>query len=217
MMSDAITDSASTSVPRLLLISGATGTGKTTIAKAVAHEANFARIVSTDTIREVMRISGGQEEQRPALHRSSYSQGEIGDAVTDWIDTAEAVGPGVEAVIAKARREGVDLIIEGVHIIPNSRIVNDWNAAGGAAVGVVVKIEDETTHRERIKQREATTWRGVDRYLNSFDRIRAIQRSIVERGNGAEWKTVDTRLHTDGLGMVRQWLNEAWYAASRRR
>ena len=34
-----------------------------------------------------------------------------------------------------------------------------------------------------------------------------------ERGSGAEWKVVDTRLHQDGVGMIRQWLNEAWYAA----
>jgi len=220
MMGDSSAEITAISVPRLLLISGATGTGKTTLAKAIAHEANFARIVSTDTIREVMRISeinGEQTGLRSALHRSSYSRGEIGDPITDWIDTAEAVGAGIEAIVDKARREGVDLIVEGVHIVPNSRLVNDWKAAGGAAQGVVVKIEDERTHRERIELREATTWRGPDRYLNSFDRIRSIQRSIVERGHGAEWKMVDTRLHTDGVGMIRQWLDEAWYAASRRR
>ena len=106
--------------------------------------------------------------------------------------------------------------MEGVHIIPSRRLLGAWEAAGGAAVGVVVKIEDENTHRERIEEREANTWRGVERYRIGFDRIRSIQRAIEERGSGAEWKVVDTRLHQDGVGMIRQWLNEAWYAADRR-
>jgi len=202
------------SVPRLVLISGATGAGKTTLAKAVAHEMGMARIASSDTIREVMRAIADSPD--PALNRSSYGRGEVGDPATDWEDAAKAVQPGIEAVVERARRQGVDLVIEGVHVIPSRKLIGAWEATGGAAVGIVVKIEDEDTHRKRIEEREANTWRGVERYRIGFDRIRSIQRALEERGAGAEWKVVDTRLHQDGLGMVRQWLNEAWYAADRR-
>ncbi len=202
------------SIPRLVLISGATGAGKTTLAKAVAHEMGLARIASSDTIREVMRATSGPSE--PALNRSSYGHGDVGDAATDWEDAAQAVQPGIEAVVNRARQQGVDLVLEGVHVIPSRRLVGAWEAAGGAAVGIVVKIEDENTHRERIEEREANTWRGAERYRIGFDRIRSIQRALEEKGSGAEWKVVDTRLHQDGVGMIRQWLNEAWYAADRR-
>jgi len=202
------------SVPRLVLISGATGVGKTTLAKAIAHEMGLARIASSDTIREVMRATASSSD--PALNRSSYGRGDVGDAGTDWEDAARAVEPGIDAVVERARRQGVDLVLEGVHVIPSRRLLSAWETAGGAAVGVVVKIEDEATHRERIEQREANTWRGAERYRIGFERIRSIQRTIEEKGAGAEWKVVDTRLHQDGLGMVRQWLNEAWYAADRR-
>ena len=200
--------------PRLVLISGATGAGKTTLAKAVAHEMGMARIASSDTIREVMRATADSPD--PALNRSSYGRGEVGDPATDWEDAAKAVQPGIEAVVERARRQGVDLVMEGVHIIPSRKLVGAWEAAGGAAVGVVVKIEDEATHRDRIEKREANTRRGAERYRIGFDRIRSMQRAIEERGSGAEWKVVDSRLHQDGLGMIRQWLNEAWYAADRR-
>ena len=202
------------SVPRLVLISGATGAGKTTLAKLVAHEMGMARIASSDTIREVMRATAGSPD--PALNRSSYGRGDVGDPATDWEDAAKAVQPGIEAVVERARRQGVDLVIEGVHLIPSRRLIGAWESAGGAAVGIVVKIEDEEVHRQRIEEREANTWRGAERYIIGFERIRAIQRAIEERGSGAEWKVIGTRLHQDGLGMVRQWLNEAWYAADRR-
>ena len=202
------------SVPRLVLISGATGVGKTTLAKAIAHEMGLARIASSDTIREVMRATANSSD--PALNRSSYGRGDVGDAGTDWEDAARAVEPGIDAVVERARQQGVDLVLEGVHVIPSRRLLSAWETAGGAAVGVIVKIEDEGTHRERIEMREANTWRGADRYRIGFERIRSIQRTIEEKGAGAEWKVVDSRLHQDGLGMVRQWLNEAWYAADRR-
>lgn len=205
---------ATNSIPRLILISGATGVGKTTLAKAVAHELGITRIASTDTIREVMRAM--TDDTNSALFRSSYGKGDVGDPATDWDDAARAVQPGIEAIVNRARQQGVDLIIEGVHVQPSSKLLNTWEDAGGATVGIIIKIEDETTHRDRIEAREANTWRGPDRYRIAFDRIRSIQRAMEERGSGAEWKVIDSRLHQDGVGMVRQWLDEAWYAASRR-
>ncbi|MDP6906486.1 MAG: AAA family ATPase [Candidatus Thalassarchaeaceae archaeon] len=202
------------SIPRLILISGATGVGKTTLSKAVAHELSIARIASTDTIREVMRAT--MTDTDSALFRSSYGRGDVGDPATDWDDAAQAVQLGIQAVVERARQQGVDLIIEGVHILPSRKLLNAWNDAGGASIGIILKIEDETTHSSRIESREENTWRGPNRYRIGFDRIRAIQRAIEERGAGAEWKVIDTRLHQDGVGMVRQWLDEAWYAANRR-
>ena len=172
------------SIPRLVLISGATGAGKTTLAKAVAHEMGLARIASSDTIREVMRATIPTPD--PALIRSSYGRGDVGDASSDWEDAAEAVQPGIEAVVERARQQGVDLVLEG----STSFLLADcstWESAGGAALGIVVKIEDENTHRERIEARKPTHGEvpnDIELDLSEFvpfnERLRSGDRSRME-------------------------------------
>ena len=189
--------------PRLAIIAGATGTGKSTLAHMIAHELGFSRCVSTDTIREVMRISASLADS-PALHRSSYSIGETGDPVNDWLDSAEAVEKGIDAVIDRARTQGVDLVVEGVHIIPKSSWLRDWREAGGRAIGIVATADAENQHREFIMKREAGTYRGSERYMLAFDRIRIVQRAIMERARVADWVRIDPLLHDDPMLRIRQ-------------
>jgi 2-phosphoglycerate kinase len=192
--------------PRLAIIAGATGTGKSTLAHMIAHELGFSRCVSTDTIREVLRCTHTAKHS-PELHRSSYSQGETGDPVNDWLDSSEAIEKGINAVINRARSQGVDLVIEGVHIVPKSSWLRDWREAGGRAIGIFATVDAENQHREFILKREADTYRGPDRYLLGFDRIRAIQRAIMERGRVSDWVRIDPLLHDEPLLRIRQNLN----------
>ena len=115
----------------------------------------LARIASSDTIREVMRATIPTPD--PALIRSSYGRGDVGDASSDWeVPLEKRFQPGIEAVVERARQQGVDLVLEGVHVIPSRRLLSAWESAGGAALGIVVKIEDENTHLKRIESRRPT-------------------------------------------------------------
>ena len=101
--------------PRLLVIAGATGVGKSTAAVGVAQRAGFTRVMSTDAIREIMRATDA-DQTNDALHRSSFSRGSSGEPVLDWNETCLALEAGVSATVERARREGIDLLLEGVHI-----------------------------------------------------------------------------------------------------
>jgi len=194
--------------PRLLLIAGASGVGKSTAAVGVAHRAGFRRVMSTDAIREIMRAII-EPEQSPALHRSSFSSGESGDAVLDWNETCLAVESGLSAIVDRARREGVDLLLEGVHLVPSARLLRAWEEAGGVALGVVMVVDEERTHESMLKKRDMNSYRRSDRYLANFSRIRAIQDGLIERAKIANWPLVDPSRVEDDVERLFTLLNRA--------
>jgi 2-phosphoglycerate kinase len=200
--------SMSTVAPRLLILAGATGVGKSTAAREIATASGFSRILSTDAIREIMRTCIDVDED-PALHRSSFSRGENGEPVIDWQRTCESVEPGISATIERARREGIDLLIEGVHIVPSDRLLRAWREGGGIAVGILMQVETEEKHREMLKSRDAHSYRRADRYLAGFDRIRRIQDGLQERAKIASWPVVDPSWGSD-IDRIKHFLNLAW-------
>ena len=200
--------SMSTVAPRLLILAGATGVGKSTAAREIAASSGFSRILSTDAIREIMRTCIDVDED-PALHRSSFSRGENGEPVIDWQRTCESVEPGISATIERARREGIDLLIEGVHIVPSDRLLRAWREGGGIAVGLLMQVESEEKHRQMLKSRDAHSYRRADRYLAGFDRIRRIQEGLQERAKIASWSVVDPSWGSD-VERIKHFLNLAW-------
>ena len=62
----------------IILLSGAPGTGKSTIASLLASRMSVSHIISTDSIRHAMRTIYTKEES-PILHCSTYECGDIID------------------------------------------------------------------------------------------------------------------------------------------
>ena len=209
-LAEATIRATATRTPRLLVIAGSSGTGKSSTARRILLERDFTRCVSTDAIREVLRTTDA-ERTRPALHRSSFSLGGTGDAVLDWLETCDELEHGVRATIERARREGVDLLLEGVHVIPMDRLLQAWRQDGGVAVGVVLRVDDEGRHEAMLREREQASWRRADRYIASLDRIRAIQDGLVDRAKVAGWPIIDVD-RQDEVKRILHHLDLAWNA-----
>ena len=63
--------------PILLLVGGATGTGKSTVATEAAHRLGITRVTSTDFIRQTIRAYFPPSEM-PSVHVSSFEAGRDG-------------------------------------------------------------------------------------------------------------------------------------------
>jgi 2-phosphoglycerate kinase len=173
-------------VPIVLLVGGATGTGKSTVATEAAHRLGITRVTSTDFIRQTIRAFFSVEFM-PSVHHSSFearpadSGGETGDPlIQGFLDQTKNVLVGVEAVIGRSLTEGWSIVLEGVHLVPGLVPVQ---IEGALVVHTVMRIEGEDVHRSHFHVRDATTggMRAMERYLTRLDDIRTIQDYIVDR------------------------------------
>jgi 2-phosphoglycerate kinase len=177
-------------LPIVLLVGGATGTGKSTVATEAAHRLGITRVTSTDFIRQTIRAFFSADFM-PSVHYSSFearhaaAAAETGDPLIDgFLDQTRNVMVGVEAVIARALTEGWSTVLEGVHLLPG---LVPQEIEGALVVHAVLRIEDEGVHRGHFHVRDATTGgvRAMEKYLTRLDDIRTIQAYIVERAEKA--------------------------------
>eukprot|EP00981_Chlorochromonas_danica_P014323 scaffold7806_cov250-Ochromonas_danica.AAC.3 len=182
--------------PQLILISGCTGTGKSTFGMTVALNQGILRCISTDSIRQVMR-SYSQEE---ALHRSSYS-GE-GDPILQWKECCHVLNGSVNSLVEDAIRRGISLVIEGVHIVPSNEYLDLWRKAGGVALGCVLVIKDAESHRDLIFRRGEVTRRGAEGQIKAFNRIRIIQEEMCRLAEDHGWLLIEQKLEPDPVDVI---------------
>jgi 2-phosphoglycerate kinase len=163
-------------MPIVLLVGGATGTGKSTVATEVAHRLGITRVTSTDFIRETMRAFFSPRSM-PSVHHSSFD----GDPALDaFVSQTRNVVVGVEAAIERAMTESWSMVLEGVHLVPG---LVPSDIEGALVVHVVLAVESERVHRTHFHLRDHVTGgvRPMDKYLDCLDEIRVIQDYLVER------------------------------------
>ena len=172
-------------IPLVVLIGGATGVGKSTLATQLAARLGIVRVVATDAIREVMR-SMLSAELMPTLHTSSFEADRVlrepptrsSEAlVLGFREQTAAVAVGLNALIERAALEGTSIVIEGAHVVPGF-FETEAHVDRILAVPVVITVEDEETHRSHFVARDVGGSRRAQRYASGFENIRRIQRYV---------------------------------------
>lgn len=175
--------------PVIILISGTTGIGKSTIALTLAHRLDFRSMIGTDSIREIMRKILSID-LIPELHQSSYEAGKFSkhyrssrfnSTILGYSEQVKIVTVGVEALIKRALYEGHNMIIEGVHLSPeflSNDILEHPNI-----VFVMLNLSNEILHKNRFSVRayNVSMRRPVNKYYDNFEQIRIIQEYLKEQ------------------------------------
>jgi len=184
--------------PLVLLIGGATGVGKSTIATEVAHRLGIRRIVQTDAIREVMRAVFSKELM-PTLHYSSFEAwrglrapltSERDRVIIGFEDQISAVAVGLQAVIERAVRESLDIVIEGVHVVPG--FIETQNFANAFVFPIIIKVDEPQLHKSHFYVRDPglESHRPFKRYLENFDNIRRIGSHIEDLAKSEKFPVI---------------------------
>lgn len=187
------------SEPIVVLIGGATGVGTSTLAADVARRLNIQSVVGTDSIREVLRHAISPD-LLPILHKSSYEitrrdvrvPVEEDEAVLfGFREQAARVSVGVEAIVDRGLKEGTNLVIEGVHLVPE--IIPERYREHPNVCPLVVHLDDEHVHRSRFYIRALGTAmrRPAEEYISHFQQIRQIHDYIVQSAGRAGVNAVE--------------------------
>ena len=172
--------------PLIVLIGGTTGVGKSTVALEVAYRLGIRNVIGTDFIREILRTMFS-EQILPDIHLSTYkawtavkipiAPGEDKTKI-GFAEQSKHVLVGIEAVIERARKEGVDIVIEGIHLAPG--IIREEILNKPFVCMVILSIESEDVHKLRFSKRSEYSARHAEGYLKEFEQIRKIQNFIIE-------------------------------------
>lgn len=169
-------------VPITILLGGATGVGKSTIATELAFRLGIRSVIGTDTIREVMRKIIAPE-LLPDLHTSSFlawkvigaGRKENSPLIRGFENQVQHVSVGVNAVLERAYKEGFNAIIEGIHLVPGYIELRENSFM------YVITVDGRKDLEARFYERARYSKRPVDYYLKHIEAILEIQDFLIER------------------------------------
>jgi 2-phosphoglycerate kinase len=197
-------------VPLVLLIGGATGVGKSTIATQIAARLGVVRVIPSDSVREVMRGLFSRELM-PTLYTSSFDADSalreppsrtVDRVVVGFREQTAAVAVGLRALIERSAVEGTSAIIEGAHVVPGFLDLDRFGERV-LSVPVVVTVEDEEIHRSHFQARSAdSSARPFDRYLSNFDNIRRVQKYIKSQALSHDWPVITSYNLDQTIGAI---------------
>ncbi len=172
--------------PVILLIGGTAGAGKTSLAREVAYRLGVSRVISTDSIRQVMRIMLSPELM-PALHRSSYDAHRalpdipVDDAIIDGFRSqAASVAVGVQAMMDRAIAENENLILDGVSLVPGALDLAPYKDRAEIIFLMIASFDSEAFKSRFATRGESAKDRPQHRYLENLDAILRIQDYLLE-------------------------------------
>jgi 2-phosphoglycerate kinase len=184
--------------PVIVMLGGAAGVGKTSLALEVAHRLGIGRVLSSDSVRQIMRIMLS-EDLAPSIHGSSYdawkhfppeSLGE--DPVIEGFRAqAATVSVGIRASIDRAISENASLVLDGVSLVPGLIDISAYEGQADFIFLVVATLDPEAYAARFSRRAEDQKARAAHRYIANLDSILRTQDHILEAAERHDVPIVD--------------------------
>lgn len=184
--------------PVVILVGGTTGAGKTSVALEVALRLGISRVLSTDSIRQVMRTLIPRELV-PALHVSSFdahrelpaAADSESPAVDGFIAQASVMSLGARAMIDRAVEENASLVLDGVPLAPGLVDIEGYKDVADVMMVVVARLDEDAFRSHFASRAERERRRESPRYVENLDAILQIQNHILELADHHDIPIID--------------------------
>ncbi|KAK2961490.1 putative 2-phosphoglycerate kinase [Blattamonas nauphoetae] len=180
-----------------LLLGGTSGCGKSTIASVLGARLGINTVISTDSIRHVLRTCLDTSDPKTApLWVSTYETGQLvsmeehGEEmnpkdrlIEGYSRQCRMVCDHLDRVISNYEAMGESLIIEGVHLTPDEML--NLSKKHKSIIPFLIIVSDEKKHVERMAVR--AKYMSLDpnrnKYVANISNIRTIQKRNLTRAN----------------------------------
>ena len=196
--------------PLIILIGGATGTGKSTISSELAYRLDITRHQSTDMMREIIR-SYLSPQMIPTLGFSSFDawrglpasadgsrQTAESRVVSGFLSQFAAMKLAMESTIDRSIEERHHLILEGVHVVPTEMDLDVKNSEAIVIPIMLASMKKEMLRKQFKHRGREENGRLASRYLEHLEDIWELQSWLLDEADKAgipiieNWNIEDT-------------------------
>jgi 2-phosphoglycerate kinase len=160
--------------------------GKTSVAIEVARRLEIARVIGTDSIRQIMRLMFSPELM-PEIYGSTFDaylergvDAQGGEPpIAAFRGQAQKIAVGVRALLDRAVEENTSMLIEGANLLPSALDLGRYRDAAHV-IFLIVGTLDAEAYRDRFRSRAAREHnRDAARYLAHMREILGIQDHLL--------------------------------------
>ena len=140
--------------PKIVLIGGIPGVGKTSIAGEIAKALDIDIVLSGDYLREFIRPFGDYAKfsvMSKSVYNAwtSFGKRNRENIVSGFLAQSKIMNAGISAIIRRAAGNGEDIVIEQLHFVP-SQLGKDLI---NQIIPIYLYIRDIDIHRDRLRER----------------------------------------------------------------
>ena len=210
----------------IVLLGGTSGSGKSTVASLLASRFGISTVLSTDTIRHILR-NFLKPEDYPVLFASTYEAGEKLKEREDnkelsqkkrvlagYLEQAKLVQERLQAVISNFQKRGESIVIEGVHLTPDFmlKLMEKYENC----IPFIISIRNDQKHKERfaIRSKHMTIEKKLNKYVANFANIRCIHKHLVKTADEFLLPKVENTNVDKSLGIIHKTVLRSLYKMS---
>jgi len=200
----------SSGIPLIILIGGATGTGKTAVSSELTYRLGLLRHQSSGMMREIIRPYLSPD-MIPTLKYSSFEAwrglpdfdggsdlNEKSRVVTGFLSQLSAMKLALRSTINRAIEDRQHLVLEGIHVVP-TELNLEVNSREAVIIPIMLATKEKKSLSNRFEQRGRDENKHQSlRNLEYMDEIWELQSWLLDEADKAgvpiieNWRMEDT-------------------------